>query len=86
MKYDLTERGGRIEAIGAHSGYRIRVSTVAAANVAMWPVSIHVRGSESEDEVRVDAPKRHLASAIDAIDYGYDCAVLWIDALDHRRD
>lgn len=49
-------------------------------------MSIHVRGSESPDEVRVDAPKRHLASAAEAIDHGYDWAVLWIDALDHRRD
>ncbi len=86
MKYDVTERGGRIEAIGAHSGYRIRISTLAAADVDMWPVSIHVRGSESEDEVRIDAPKRHLASAMEAIDYGYHSAVLWIDAQDHRRD
>jgi hypothetical protein len=52
----------------------------------MWPVSIHVRGSESADEVRVDVPKRYLASTAEATDYGYDCALLWIDALDHRRD
>lgn len=85
MKYDITERGERLEAIGAHSGYRIRISTLAAADLGLWPVSIHVRGSESEDEVRVDAPKRHLASALEAIDYGYECAELWIDAQDHRR-
>jgi len=86
MKYDITERGERLEAIGTHSGYRIRISTLAAADLGLWPVNIHVRGSESEDEVRVDAPKRHLASALEAIDYGYECAVLWIDAQDHRRD
>ena len=85
MKYRTTERGERLEAIGNHSGYRIRICTLAAANLAMWPVSIHVRGSESEDEVRVDAPRRHLASAMEAIDYGYDFAILWIDAQDHRR-
>jgi hypothetical protein len=84
VKYQTTERGERVEAIGHHSGYRIRISTLAAANLAMWPVSVHVRGSESEDEVRVDAPKRHLASAQEAIDYGYECAVLWIEAQDHR--
>ena len=50
----------------------------------MWPVSIHVRGSESEDEVRVDAPKRHLGSAAEALDHGYECAVLWIEAQDHH--
>jgi hypothetical protein len=84
MKYHMTERGDRLEAMGTHSGYRIRICTLAAANLAMWLVSIHVRGSESEDEVRVDVPKRHLASALEAIDYGYECAVLWIDAQDHR--
>ena len=86
MKYHLTERGERLEAIGAHSGYRIRICTLSAGNLAMWPVSVHVRGSESEDEHRVDTPKRHLASALEAIDYGYECAVLWIEAQDHRRD
>jgi hypothetical protein len=85
MKYEVFDRGDRLEAIGAHSGYRIRISTVSAATVAMWPVSVHVRGSESEDEVRVDMPKRHLSSAHEAFDYGYECAVQWIDAQDHRR-
>jgi hypothetical protein len=84
MKYDISEHGERVEAIAAHSGYRIRISTLSAANLAMWPVSIHVRGSESEDEVRIDAPRRHLGSAMEAIDYGYECAIVWIDAQDHR--
>ena len=84
MKYDLAERGERLEAIGHHSGYRIRISTLSAANLSMWPVSVHVRGSESEDEVNVDAPRRHLGSAAEAIEYGYECAVLWIEAQDHR--
>ena len=84
MKYQIVERGHRLEAIGAHSGYRIRISTLSATDLAMWPVSVHVRGSESEDEVRVDAPRRHLASALEAIDYGYECGVLWIEAQDHR--
>ena len=86
MKYEIAERGHRLEAIGAHSGYRIRISTLSATDLAMWPVSVPVRGSESEDEVRVDTPKRHLSSPTEALDYGYECATLWIDALDHRRD
>jgi hypothetical protein len=84
MKYEITERGERLEAIGCHSGYRIRIATLSATKLAMWPVSVHVRGSESEDEVRVEAPKRHLSSAAEAFEYGYECAVLWIDAQDHR--
>jgi hypothetical protein len=84
MKYETIQRGVRLEAISAHSGYRIRISTLAAGNLAMWPVSVHVRGSESEDEVHVDAPKRHHSSAAEALDYGYECAILWIDSQDHR--
>lgn len=84
MKYDITRQGPRVEAIGAHSGYRIRLSTVASSSVAMWPVSVHVRGSESEDEVEVDVPACHHANVTEALDFGYDCAVLWIDACDAR--
>lgn len=84
MKYEVVPRGPRLEAYGAHSGYRIRMSTLAAPDLDNWPLSVHVRGSESEDEVKVEVPKRHLASASAAFDYGYECATLWIDALDHR--
>ena len=86
MKYEIVERGHRIEAIGAHAGYRIRMSTLCAPDLLSWPVTVHVRGSESEDEVHVDVPKRHLASAKEAFDFGYEVATLWIDAMDHRRD
>jgi hypothetical protein len=85
VRYEVTHQGGpRVEAIGAHSGYRIRLSTVAASPVAMWPVSVHVRGSESEDEVEIAVPPCHHASITDALDFGYDCAVLWIDASNSR--
>jgi len=84
MKYEITQQGDRLEAIGAHSGYRIRISTVLSTTVAVWPVSVHVRGSESEAEVQVDLPKRHLSNATEAFDYGYECAAQWIDAQDHR--
>jgi hypothetical protein len=84
MKYEVCERGHRLEAVGAHHGYRFRVSTLAAADLMTWPVSVHVRGSESEPEVRVDAPRHDLRSASEALEYGYQCAVLWIDAMDHH--
>ncbi|HEX6704501.1 MAG TPA: hypothetical protein VF169_07045 [Albitalea sp.] len=84
MKYEVTPRGHRLEAIGAHSGYRIRMSTLSAADLDSFPVNVYIRGSESEDEVRVSVPRRHLASPGEAFDFGYDCAVSWIDALDHR--
>lgn len=85
MKYEVVKHGERLEAIAAHSGYRIRISTVAQAAVGLWPVSVHVRGSETEDEVQVQLPKQHHASAEAALAYGYDGAVQWIDARDHRR-
>ena len=84
MKYEIAERGGRQEALGAHSGYRIRMTTAHAPAAASWPVLVWVRGSESEDEVRVDVPKRQLATAAAAFDYGYACATLWIDAENRR--
>jgi hypothetical protein len=86
MKYEVMSHGRRLEAIGAHSGYRIRMSTLSsvAQGLEGWPVSVYVRGSESEAEVQVDVPKQHLASASDAFDFGYRCATLWIDANDRR--
>ncbi|NRF66924.1 hypothetical protein HLB44_08010 [Aquincola sp. S2] len=85
MKYEVHRVGHRLEAIGAHSGYRIRMSTLAADTLETWPVSVHIRGSESEGEVKVDVPRHHFSSATEAFDYGYRCATLWIDAWDHRR-
>jgi hypothetical protein len=86
MKYEVITHGNRLEAIGAYSGYRIRMSTLSATAEGLehWPVSVFVRGSESEDEVKVDVPKHHLASPTEAFDFGYDCATLWIDASNHR--
>ena len=86
MKYEVVTHGHRLEAIGSHSGHRIRMSTLSsmAGGLEHWPVSVHVRGSESETEVKVDVPKRHLGSPAEAFDFGYRCATLWIDAIDHR--
>ena len=84
MKYEVIDRGARLEALGAHSGYRIRMSTPSARSLDNWPVLVHVRGSESEDEIEVGVPKRRLRSPMEAFDFGYDCAVLYIDAEDHR--
>lgn len=84
MKYQVHREGLRLEAIGAHSGWRIRMSTLAAADLPHWPVTVHIRGSESEDELKVDVPHRELRSATEAFDFGYHCATLWIDAWAHR--
>jgi len=84
MKYEISEHGHRLEAVGALHGYRIRVSTLSAAGLTSWPVSVHVRGSESEPEVHVDTPKHELRSATEALEFGYECARLWIEAMDHH--
>ena len=73
-----------LQSLRAHSGWRIRMSTLAAADLPHWPVTVHIRGSESEDELKVDVPHRELRSAQEAFDFGYQCATLWIDAWAHR--
>jgi hypothetical protein len=86
MKYEVVQRGQRLEAVGAHSGYRIRMSTLGAAAACAWPVNVWVRGSESEDEVKVHVPKTTFPNANVAFEHGYACAVAWIDAMDRRID
>jgi hypothetical protein len=84
MKYQVIDHGPWLEAMGAHSGYRVRMSTASSGAAGQWAVQVFVRGSESEGEVAVDVPHRPLASAAEAFDFGYQCATLWIDAQSHR--
>jgi hypothetical protein len=84
MKYEVHAQGHRLEAVGTLHGYRIRISTLATPSLVSWPVSVHVRGSESEPEVRVDTPKQLSVSPEEALKYGYNCARLWIEAMDHH--
>jgi hypothetical protein len=83
-KYEVHQVGHRLEAMTALHGFRIRISTLCANPLPTWPVSVHVRGSESEDEIAIDTPKRELRSAEEALEYGYECAKLWIEAMDHH--
>ena len=85
MKYEVSTDGHRLEAVGAHRGHRIRMSALSAQGLETWPVSVYVRGSEAEAEVKVDVPKHHLASPTEAFDFGFRCATLWIDARPTRR-
>lgn len=85
MKYEVHTEGHRLEAVGTLHGYRFRVSTLATPSLVIFPVSVHVRGSESEPEVRVETPNRHqLGSPEEALEFGYTCARLWIEAMDHH--
>ena len=78
MKYEVLSQGPVIGAIGAHSGYRIRMSLHRAESGSQ--VEVRIRGSESEEEVAVDLPVMTFSTESEAFDYGYRCAVLWIDA------
>ena len=82
MKYEIVDRAGAVEAIGAYSGYRIRMSLGLSAtgpHVRVW-----VRGSESEAEVEVEVPPKVLSHRDAAFDHGYAHAALWIDAENKR--
>lgn len=67
------------EAIGAHSGFRIRVVTAWDAPSRQFVVSAYVRGSETEEEVVMDTRGRHFALIQDAEDHGFAVATQWID-------
>ena len=82
MKYEVIDHGDTVEAVTAYSGYRVRMSLQGGGEA--FHVRVHVRGSESEDEVEVAVPNRAMASAAQAFDHGYACAVLWIDAENKR--
>jgi hypothetical protein len=82
MRYEIADRAGAVEAIGAYSGYRIRMALGLSAtgpHVRVW-----IRGSESEEEVEVDVPSKVLGNRDEAFDHGYANAVLWIDAENKR--
>ena len=36
------------------------------------------------NQIKVDTPRHDLRSAEEALEYGYECARLWIEAMDHR--
>ncbi len=82
MKYALVQNDRGVEAIGAYSGYRIRMSLglrAAGPQPRVW-----VRGSESEAEVEVDVPLRPSRNRDEAFEHGYAHAVLWVDAENKR--
>lgn len=67
------------EAIGAHSGFRIRVVTAWDAPSRQFVVSAFVRGSETEEEVMMPTQGQHFALMQDAEDHGFAVATQWID-------
>jgi hypothetical protein len=82
MRYEIVEQAGAVEAIGAHSGYRIRMALGLSATGPQ--VRVWVRGSESEEEVEVGVPLKKTSNREEAFDHGYAQAALWIDAENKR--
>ena len=82
MKYEVVERAGAVEAVGAYGGYRIRMPLELSATGPS--VRVYVRGSESEAEVEVDVPPKALKKREEAFDHGYAHAAMWIDAENKR--
>jgi len=76
------------EAIGAHSGFRIRVATRWDAPTRQFAVCAWVRGSETQEEVSMATQDRRFALLQDAQDHGFAAAVQWIDeqAADQQAD
>lgn len=79
MDHQVTHSADQEEAIGAHSGFRIRVVTTWNAPTRQFVASAYVRGSETEEEVAVDMQGRHFALLQDAQDHGFAAAIQWID-------
>lgn len=67
------------EAIGAHSGFRIRVVTAWDAQHRHYTVRAYVRGSETEEEIAMATQGQGFALIQDAEDHGFAVATGWID-------
>lgn len=80
MDHQVTHGVDQEEAIGAHSGFRIRVVTSWDAAARQFMVSAFVRGSETEEEVAMATQARRFALLQDAQDHGFAVATQWIDA------
>ena len=79
MDHQVTRGADREEAIGAHSGFRIRVVTSWDAQSRQYAVGAYVRGSETEDEIEMDTRRERFALIQDAEDHGFAVATQWID-------
>ncbi|MES2088455.1 MAG: hypothetical protein V4532_00505 [Pseudomonadota bacterium] len=79
MDHQVSRGVDQEEAIGAHSGFRIRVVTAWDAPSRQFVVNAFVRGSETEKEVMVETQGRRFALLQDAQDHGFAVATRWID-------
>ena len=82
MKYELVKQGDPTEALGAHSGYRIRLVARRDAETGLYSIGVFYRGSESMPEQAVPVAVAAMETPVAALDHGYELAVDWIDRMD----
>lgn len=82
MKYQPTTGSDPAEALGAYSGYRIRIVVRRDPGSERLLPAVSFRGSESMPEQPVPAEGRAFDCLEEAFDAGYAQAVAWIDRLD----
>ena len=85
MKYALVKPGDPTEALGAYSGYRVRLVAQRDVESGLYSVGVFYRGSESMPEQAVPLAAAATATPTDALDLGYSLAVDWIDRMDGRE-
>ena len=82
MKYELVKAGDPSEALGAYSGYRIRLVARRDAESGLYAIRVFYRGSESMPEQAVPVSAAAMETPVAAMDLGYALAVDWIDRMD----
>ena len=82
MKYELMKKSDPTEALGAYSGYRIRLVARRDAATGLYSISVFYRGSESMPEQAVPVAAAATQTPAEALDLGYSLAVDWIDRMD----
>ena len=82
MKYELVKPGDPTEALGAYSGYRIRLVARRDGETGLYSIGVFYRGSESMPEQAVPVVAAATNSPVEALDLGYTLAVDWIDRMD----
>ena len=82
MKYVVTKPGDPTEALGAYSGYRIRLVARRDVQTGLYTIGVFYRGSESLPEHAVPVTAAAMETPGLALDLGYALAVDWIDRSD----
>ncbi len=82
MKYELVKPDDPTEALGAYSGYRIRLVARRDDRTGRYAIGMFYRGSESMPEQTVPVAAAAMETPVEALDLGYSLVVNWIDRMD----